>query len=60
MLVNQGRHCVHKASLDQLPETACPPGLDDPLGGSETNAFAKAEELTRDRRHCMPSGAANG
>ena len=30
-LVNQGRHAAHVASLDQLPETARPPGPDDLL-----------------------------
>ena len=41
-LVNQGRPAAHTASLEQLPETACPPGPGDPLGGSEAKAFAKA------------------
>ena len=41
-LVNQGRNAAHKASLGQLPETTRPVGPDDPLGGSETRAFAKA------------------
>ena len=41
-LVNQGRHAAYTASLDQLPETARPPGQGDPLGGCETNDFAKA------------------
>ena len=41
-LVNQGRHSAHTASLEQLPETARPRGPGDPLGGSETKAFAKA------------------
>ena len=41
-MVNQGRHAAHTALLEQLPETACPPGPDNPLGGGETKAFAKA------------------
>ena len=41
-LINQGRHAANKASLDQLPETARPPGPDDPLRGSEIRASAKA------------------
>ena len=41
-LVNQGRHAAHTASLDQLPDTAHPPGPGDPLRGCETKAFAKA------------------
>ena len=41
-LVNQGRHAAHTASLDQLSETARPPGPDDPLGGTETKTLAKA------------------
>ena len=40
--VNQGRHAAHTASLEELPETACPPGPGDPIGGTETRAFAKA------------------
>ena len=32
-LVNQGRHAAHTTSLDQLPDTAHPPGLGDPLRG---------------------------
>ena len=31
-LVNHGRHAAHTSSLGQLPETACPPGPDNPLG----------------------------
>ena len=49
-LVNQGRHSAHTASLEQLPETARPRGPGDPLGGSETKAFAKA-------RYSSPHGA---
>ena len=41
-LVNQGRHAAHTTSLDQLPDTARPPGPGDPLRGCETKAFAKA------------------
>ena len=41
-LVNHGRHAAHTASLKQLPETARLPGPGNPLGGSETKAFAKA------------------
>ena len=41
-VVTQGRHVAHTALLEQLPETANPPGPYDPLGGGETNAFAKA------------------
>ena len=41
-LVNQGRYAAYIASLEQLPETARPPGHGEPLGGSETRAFAKA------------------
>ena len=41
-LVYQGRHAVHKASLDQLPKTARPRGPDDPLEETETRACAKA------------------
>ena len=41
-LVIQGRHAAHTALLEQLPETARPPGSDDPLRGGETKAFAKA------------------
>ena len=40
-LVNQGRHAIHTASLDQLPETARLPGPDNPLGGKETITLAK-------------------
>lgn len=32
-LANQGHHAAHSASLDLLPETARPPGPDDPLRG---------------------------
>lgn len=39
---HRGRHAAHPASLDQLPETTHPPRPDDPLGGMETRAFAKA------------------
>ena len=46
-LVNQGRHVAHKPPLDQLPEMARPLGPDDPLGGSETRAFAKAGYRSR-------------
>ena len=41
-LVNQRRHASHTALLQRLPETARPPGPDDPPGGGETKAFAKA------------------
>ena len=41
-LVDQGRHAAHTALLEQLPETARPPGSDDPLGGRETKTLAKA------------------
>ena len=41
-LVHQGRHAAHTASLDQLPDTARPPGPGDPLRGCETKAFDKA------------------
>ena len=41
-LVNQGRHAAHTALLEQLSETGRPPRPDDPLGGRETKAFAKA------------------
>ena len=41
-LVNQGRHAAHTASLDQLPDTARPPGPGDPLRGCKTKALAKA------------------
>ena len=40
-LVNQGRHAARTALLEQLLETAPPPGSDSPLRGSETKAFAK-------------------
>ena len=33
-LVNQGNHAAYTASLDQLPDTARPPGPGDPLGGA--------------------------
>ena len=35
-LVKQGRHAARTAPVEQLPETARPPGSGDPLGGSET------------------------
>ena len=41
-LVNQDRHDAHTASLDELPETARPPGPDEPLGGREAKTLAKA------------------
>ena len=41
-LVNQGRHAANKTPLDQLQETARPPGSADVVGGSETMTFAKA------------------
>ena len=41
-LVNQRRHAAHAASLEELPETARPPGPGDPMGGTETKALAKA------------------
>ena len=41
-LVNQRKHAAHAALLEQLSETARPPGPDDPLGGGRINAFAKA------------------
>ena len=41
-LVNQGRHAAHTASLDQLLDTARPPGPGDPLRGCKTKALAKA------------------
>ena len=48
-LVNQGRHAAHTGSLDQLPETARPPGPDDPLGGRETKMLAKARHRSPQR-----------
>ena len=39
-LVTQGSHASHGALLEQLPETARPPGPDAPLGGGETKVFA--------------------
>ena len=41
-LVKQGRHAARNASLEELPDTPRPPRPDDPLGGDETKAFAKA------------------
>ena len=41
-LVNQERHAAHTASLEELPETASSFGPGDPMGGTETKAFAKA------------------
>ena len=41
-IVNQGRNAAHTASLEELPEIARPPGPGDPMGGTETKAFAKA------------------
>ena len=41
-LVNQGRYAASTAYLDQLPETARPPGPGDPLRRKESKAFAKA------------------
>ena len=48
-LVNQSRHAAHTASLDQLPETARPPGPDDPLGQRETktNGEGSLQEPSR-------------
>ena len=40
--MNQGRHAAHTASLEELPKTASSPGPGDPIGGTETKAFAKA------------------
>lgn len=56
-LVNQGRHAAKTASsVDQLPETAHPPGPADLLGGRETKAFETGKELPnafeRDQRAC--------
>lgn len=45
-LVNQSHHAAHTAYLDQLPETARPPGPDDRLGGRETKAFTKTRHRT--------------
>ena len=45
-LVNQGRQAAHTSLLEQLPETARPPGPDDPLGGGETETFAKARYIS--------------
>ena len=52
-LVNLRRHAARTASLEQLLETAHPPEPGDPLGGSETKAFAKASY-----RSLQESGAA--
>ena len=41
-LVNQGRCAADTASLDLLPETARPPGPNDPLGARETKTLANA------------------
>ena len=41
-LVDQGRHAMHTASLDLLPETARPAGPDDLLEGRETKTLTKA------------------
>ena len=41
-LITQGRHAAHTALVVQVPGTARPPGQDDPLGGGETKAGAKA------------------
>ena len=43
-LVNRGWHAVHTASLDQLPETARPPGPYDPLGGGKPRPSPRLEE----------------
>ena len=43
-LVNQGRYAAHAVSLDQLPDTARPPGPGDPLRGYDTKAFANARD----------------
>ena len=47
--VDKGRHAAHTALPEQLPETARPPGPDDPLGGGETKAFAKARSRSLQR-----------
>ena len=52
-LVNQGRHAAHTASLDQLPDTARPPGPGDPLRGCETKAFAKARYRSLQGTVCL-------
>ena len=58
-LVNPGRHAAHTASLDQLPDTARPPGPGDPLRGCETKALTKARYRSLKGAGAMPSGEAN-
>ena len=41
-LVNQGRHAPHTASLDQLPDTARPPGPGDPLTGCKNEGLRQS------------------
>ena len=45
-MVNRGRRPAHAAALDQLPETANPLELENPLGGPETSALAKTRHRT--------------
>ena len=54
-LVDQGRHAAHTASSEDLPETARPPGPSDPIGWTETKAFAKARyrSLQQEPRHAF-------
>ena len=40
-LVNQGRHAAHTAPLEELQETARPPGPGDPLGGPRLRPSAR-------------------
>ena len=40
--VNQRRHAAHATSLEELSETARPPGPGDPMGGTKTKALAEA------------------
>ena len=60
-LVNQGRRATHTASLEQLPETARPPGSGDPLGGGRDHSLHQGllEQPTRGSSHCIPSGEVN-
>ena len=56
-LVNQGRHAAHTASLDQLPDTAHPPGPGDPLRGCETCLLYTSPSPRDKRQSRMPSSA---
>ena len=59
-LVNQGRHAAHRASLDQLPETARPLGTGRPARRESKPGRSPRLDTRGDREHEPPHAFGRG